>query len=166
MEGYDEQEILEAFTISDKGNALLESGATYEQYANFVKNSPPCCRSLMSKDRWEFVKKNMGSDAGPFLQKIQVPVLAIFGINDLNVDIKDSLKNYEKYLKKAGNRDFTFKAFLNADHSLMPVQSGKERLKTSGFKMIFKIELYGADAFAPGYIDYTVDWLSKRFTQD
>ncbi len=167
MDGYDAQETAAAFAFEDKADALLEGDDDYKTYAGFIRSAPPCCRALMKENRWEFVRKNINSDAEPYLQGITVPVLAIFGDKDLNVDVEDSIRRYTQSLAMSGNPDFEIKVFENANHSLIPAQEGQISGRgSSAYQMILSIRSQGADAFAPGYIDFTVAWLSERFTQN
>ncbi|NOX50692.1 MAG: hypothetical protein GXP16_09175 [Gammaproteobacteria bacterium] len=165
LEGYEEDEIVAAFALYERENALLRGDGDYKSYAEFIRAAPPCCRSLKTKERWEFIKKNLDNDAGPYLEKTSVPVLAIFGDKDLNVDIEDSVQNYTQYLTAAGNSDFTIKVFENADHGLMPTPEGEISGRGgSAYLMILKIHAEGAGAFVNDYISFTVAWLSQRFT--
>jgi uncharacterized protein len=166
-EGYRQDEIAEALAFSDKGNAFLLSDNSYEDYIAFMKMAPSCCREIMSERRWKFVKKNINSDARAGLETVQVPVLAIFGGEDRNVDIIDSVRVYEEALKVAGNEDVTIRVYKGADHNLIPIPDmNKPEHELSGFGLIMKIRSEGKDAFAPGYIDETISWLQERFGQD
>ncbi len=99
-----------------------------------MKMAPSCCREIMSKRRWKFVKKNIKSDARAGLEQIQVPVLAIFGAEDRNVDIADSVRVYEEALEVAGNEDVTIRIYKGADHNLIPIPDrNKPERELSGF---------------------------------
>jgi pimeloyl-ACP methyl ester carboxylesterase len=59
----------------------------------------------------------------PIWEKVKVPVLALWGEDDLSVPATKSKDLIEKALAKAKNRDFTFKMFPHADHTLSVVRS-------------------------------------------
>jgi uncharacterized protein len=57
-------------------------------------------------------------DPAPVLRQTRVPVLSIFGENDLLVPPKENADKMERYLKAAGNRDFTVRIIPNAGHDM------------------------------------------------
>lgn len=164
-EGYSQDAISEAIEASEKGNEYLGHEILYRDYVEYTKSSQPCCQTVMSQDRWEFVRKNVNSDASKSLARITVPILAIFGEFDNNVDVEDSVQYFEELRSAGNNLDVTIKTFRSANHSIMPAASNDPAMNNemSIYKMLMQVEFYGADAFAPGYIDYTVKWMTKRF---
>ncbi|MFT6304013.1 MAG: pimeloyl-ACP methyl ester carboxylesterase [Granulosicoccus sp.] len=159
LEGYDEAGIETALAFGEKENALLASDASYETYLDLLSDAPSCCRGPMDEARWRFVSLNIDADAIEALRETQVPVLALFGDKDLNVDSRESASVYERELPRSETSDVTIKMFENADHSLYP--SSKGRISGTGFGdtwRVLKVAFLGADAFAPGYISSTVDW--------
>lgn len=153
QQGYSDAEIRQAFAFEDIADAvLLDPGSTYEDYQSLLTDAPPCCNELLPRDRWRFVKLNIASDARAGLQHVRVPVLAIFGAQDRNVDFSESAEVYAQELVVAGNNDVTIRVFENADHSLL--STGRSALDDFFF---------GADSFTPGYIELNVNWLRRRF---
>ena len=59
----------------------------------------------------------------PIWEKVKVPVLAVWGEDDLSVPAAKSKDLVEQALAQAKNRDFTFKIFPHADHTLSVVRS-------------------------------------------
>jgi pimeloyl-ACP methyl ester carboxylesterase len=59
----------------------------------------------------------------PIWEKVKVPVLALWGEDDLSVPAMKSKVLVEQALERAKNRDFTFKIFPHADHTLSVVRS-------------------------------------------
>lgn len=72
-----------------------------------------------------------------FLTEVRIPVLAIFGGDDLNVDSEKSSALYEQYLTEAGNQDFTIVVMPGVGH--------------------------GIGAATPGYWDILLEWLTSRY---
>jgi alpha-beta hydrolase superfamily lysophospholipase len=162
--GYDESSIKGALAFGERENALLENGAPYDSYLELLNEAPPCCRDAMEEARWRFSGLNIDADAVLGLRETHVPVLAIFGDKDMNVDTKESVKAYERELPRSEHTDVTIKVFENADHSLYP--SKKARRSGAGSAAawrLLKVELLGADAFAPEYINFTVEWAVERY---
>jgi fermentation-respiration switch protein FrsA (DUF1100 family) len=91
---------------------------------------------------WEMVKAQMRAvmDVNPahFLTKVYCPVLAIFGEKDTSIPVDKSIALYKQYLGKAGNEAITIKVFPNAGHAI--------RI---------------GEAFAPGYFELMLNWLSS-----
>ena len=163
-EGYSSSEIADALALNEEGIARLKSDSSYESYLSQVAKAPKCCASVMDKQRWNFVRLNIDTDARPSLLQMKIPVLAIFGGNDLNVDVKHSAQTYEHIKTAANNPDVTIRVFDNADHALY--RSSEKRLRGAGAADIWyliKIGFQGANAFAPDYIDSTVEWALARF---
>jgi dienelactone hydrolase len=103
-----------------------------DQVLPLFENMPP--------EAWGTVKAQMGAvmivDPAEYLVRIHVPVLAIFGEKDTSVPVERSIPIYQQYLGEAGNRDFEYKVFANADHG---IQVGGK--------------------FADGYFELMLDWL-------
>jgi alpha-beta hydrolase superfamily lysophospholipase len=163
-DGYDELNIKAALAFGERENVLLATGASYEIYLELLNEAPPCCREAIEEPRWRFASLNIDADAVVGLRETRVPVLAIFGDRDLNVDTRESVIAYERELPRSKHRDVTIKVFENADHSLYP--SKKDRMSGAGSAAawrLLKVEFLGADAFAPEYVDFTVEWAVERY---
>ena len=76
-------------------------------------------------------------DPKPYLQRIRVPFLAVYGQNDDLVPVEESRAVISQAFRKAGNDRFEMKTFAGADHNLrMP-----------------------DGTFATGYIELMLEWL-------
>ncbi|MBN2738875.1 MAG: alpha/beta hydrolase [Spirochaetales bacterium] len=64
------------------------------------------------------------SDPADYLEKLNIPVLALFGEKDLQVPYEANMEAVEKALKKAGNKDFTVKAFPKMNHMFQGADKG------------------------------------------
>ena len=80
-------------------------------------------------------------DPKPYLERVGVPLLAVFGENDDLVPVEESKAAIRQALVKAGNERFEMKTFPGADHNLR-LPSGREVL---------------------GYVDLMVEWLSNDY---
>ncbi|HEX5704365.1 MAG TPA: alpha/beta hydrolase [Pyrinomonadaceae bacterium] len=58
------------------------------------------------------------------LEKLRTPVLAMFGELDGVVPPKQNLPLWERYLRAAGNKDFTLRTVRAANHGLLQVKDG------------------------------------------
>ncbi len=59
------------------------------------------------------------------LRKLKIPVLSLFGTNDLQVDPVVNQKAIEKALTKAGNNSFTSREFTGLNHFFQESNTGK-----------------------------------------
>jgi pimeloyl-ACP methyl ester carboxylesterase len=94
---------------------------------------------------WQFV---INHDPATVLEKVRVPVLAMWGSGDtLTVPeyIREMVAKIEESLKKGGNKDVTIKIFPGAEHDLT-VKGSNEQVPT------------------PGFHDLLVGWLRQRVT--
>jgi pimeloyl-ACP methyl ester carboxylesterase len=62
----------------------------------------------------------------PIWEKVKVPVLALWGEDDMTVPATKSKDLVEQALARAKNRDFTFKIFPHADHTLSIVRASAD----------------------------------------
>ena len=76
-------------------------------------------------------------DPKPYLERVGVPLLAVFGESDDLVPVEESKAAIRHALMKAGNHRFEMRTFPGADHNLR-LPSGREAL---------------------GYVDLMVEWL-------
>ncbi|WP_170336165.1 alpha/beta hydrolase family protein [Ruegeria arenilitoris] len=161
LEGATNAEIQKALVFDHMIVAMMDEDADYRTYSRFVKDAPACCRDSMSEDRWHFVKTNFQSDVRADLRKVDVPVLALFGDKDLNVDYAESASVYRDILTRTPGAD-RIVVLPRADHSLLPTET--ERLVTTGpalTKRLIAIDLFGADAFANDAPGLVARWVSS-----
>ncbi|MGW9684135.1 alpha/beta hydrolase family protein [Flagellimonas sp. 2504JD1-5] len=157
-----------------EGVRLAHSGASFETYMNATKD-------LQKNPFWSrFVRENMGAmdeeayisfqeplmkekldkdtglpvyieDFDSILSKIKVPVLALFGENDMNVDWKKTKLLYERTL--ADNTNLTTKSFPDCNHNIFECNTG-------GFYEFQDNNL--PYKRCEGFLDAIEDWLSER----
>jgi len=60
----------------------------------------------------------MHENTVPTLSDINVPVLALFGADDLNVDIEHSLSVYKRIFNEPPTAEFTYRIYSGATHGL------------------------------------------------
>ena len=82
---------------------------------------------------------NLMTDPRDFLTEVSVPLLAIFGEDDVVVDSRTSAALFERYLTEAGNVDFTIIVIPDVGHDV--------------------------GLATPGYWETLADWLGHRFAR-
>ena len=87
-----------------------------------VKNSALENSIMQVEDPWfrYFVKY----DPRPVLSKIKIPVLALTGSKDLQVEAKQNLPEIEKALKKAGNKNYKLVTMPGLNHLFQTAKTG------------------------------------------
>ena len=116
----------------------------------------------MSTDRWHFIRENRHEDARAALARLDIPLLAIWGADDLNVDAVEDSRIYEDIL---ADRDADTQILLwpDATHGLLKAGPYNWQLtdQWSGFAK-FRFLAEGRYAFASGSLDAIVDWIQDR----
>lgn len=98
---------------------------------------------------WMWGRLNGDYNPLPALLQVRVPVLALWGEFDLNVNPEVNRSIFEVALDAAGNRDHTLIIVNRADHELESATSPRAALAT--------------DPFAPGIWNQMTAWLLQRF---
>jgi uncharacterized protein len=90
-------------------------------------------------------------DPAPVLKKVQVPVLALNGENDLQAAWKENLDGIAAALKAGNNKDVTVKAFPKLNHLFQTSQTGLP-------------SEYGSieETMAPQVLETITDWIRTR----
>jgi len=86
----------------------------------------------------------------PVLEKVNCPVLALNGGNDLQVPAKQDLSEIEKALKEGHNKDFKVEELPGLNHLFQPSETGK-------ISEYAKIE----ETFSPKALKIIGDWIKK-----
>ncbi|HEY6572809.1 MAG TPA: hypothetical protein VI198_05770, partial [Candidatus Eisenbacteria bacterium] len=101
--------------------------------------------------RWWLAKDmpafwSLQHDPVGILERVRVPILAIYGDKDRDVPVVESVVNFQAALGRGYNRRGIAYPFRGADHSLHV---------RSGFGLLARIEP------APGYRDTVMAWLGR-----
>ncbi|GAB5510191.1 MAG: CocE/NonD family hydrolase [Hyphomicrobiales bacterium] len=116
----------------------------------------------MSEARWGFVQRNRLVDAGPDLRQLSLPLLAVWGANDLNVDAQHDAAAYEAAL--ADRQEATrLHVVPDATHGLLKAGPYNYQLP-SHWSWIAKLRFIweGREAYAPGALGLITDWIAAR----
>jgi hypothetical protein len=85
---------------------------------------------------------------------VQVPVLALIGERDLQVDPKQNLPEIREALRSGGNPDFTVRELPGLNHLF-------QRAETGSLEEYARIE----ETIAPAALEEIVDWILERTTK-
>lgn len=112
------------------------------------------------------------------IEQARIPVLAVFGDRDRQIDPVQAAHAYRQALEQAGNRQSRVELFPRANHGIAASETGcpeedgrwlEQYVKTLGYGSLgeaqkailadpYKPGLLG-DPFAPGYLDLMEEWL-------
>jgi len=155
-EGYDEAEAKKARRYF-RQRARAE---TYREYLEAAENldKNPFIQSIgwggiKSEDRFS---PRLPSNEGFFnpitlIEKMTIPVLAVFGEKDTQIDPFQGAEAYEKALKKAGNRFYRVELFPEADHGIIISETGCMKEQRTRYQW----------SYAPGYMELMRNWLGS-----
>ncbi|MFC2157492.1 alpha/beta hydrolase family protein [Acidobacteriota bacterium] len=158
--GYRKDEARKA-RIYFKQRARARDYKEYLEAAEYLDNNP-VIKSLnwggiTPEDRFSPKEPSSPSFFNPIeiIKAISIPVLAIFGDTDTQIDPIQGALAYEKVLKQARNPFFQVKLFPKANHGIIVSETGcmdEMRDRYSSGKSI---------EYAPGYLELMNEWLAK-----
>jgi pimeloyl-ACP methyl ester carboxylesterase len=135
---------------------------TYEEYleaAEYLDQNPVVSSmgwgGVTPKDRFTpRTPSNEGFfDPIPLIEKMTIPILAIFGEKDTQVDPFQASEAYKKALKKGGNPLNHVELFPDADHGIILSKTGCMKEQRDRWR------LRNSRGYAPGYIELMQNWL-------
>ncbi len=175
LSGKDELESKLLVEEYKNGCLIFESGGSYEHFMKSTKNfrADSLCIEFtgadkdISKDKYykeqALFRTNINYKRDSItksiiivpnfkniLNKIQCPVIAIFGEKDSQVDWKKTKKLYQETLGNTDGKLLTIKTFPDGNH-------GIRKCKTGAFN-----ETIENDMFCDGYIETMTNWLKKN----
>ncbi len=161
VEGRSEAEILRLIEEQGERDAFIFGpDSSYERYLKNAETSAP-----MSRDRFQFVARNINSDALAGLANIEAPFLAVFGAEDLNVD---TVRNASTYREILGSKrpENAVVVLPDATHGLLRSSIFNYQL-TSQWPIwaTGTFVLLGRNAYAPCAIPQITGWI-KDVTAD
>jgi len=134
--------------IRDRVRALIEAqlgGAESEAIDSAVEQTV----AQMTSPWFRFF---LGYDPRPALGKVRVPVLALNGELDLQVDPDQNLPEIRKALEQGGNEDFTVEELPGLNHLF-------QKAETGSVEEYYTLE----ETLNPAALDTIRDWILARF---
>ncbi len=99
-------------------------------------------------------------DPAPVLRKTKIPVLSIFGENDVLVPPARNQALMEQYLKEAGNTDVTIRVIPRAGHDM------ETRRTLEGGDWAWPEKFWVWNRRSPVFYETILAWLDRRFAAD
>ncbi len=162
--GFSQQQIEEALNGDMHISTILPRESSYDDYLELYEDSYSTAlktaKTPMSADRFQFAKLNWQYDARRNLKDIDCPTLAMFGEDDKNVDIANSVEVYQEIFSESGKASFDIKTYLSTQHGMLKSQYFDEI--SPGLWSAIKLEVLGSKAFADGYLEFVADWIDEK----
>jgi pimeloyl-ACP methyl ester carboxylesterase len=154
LEGASETEIADALARAEGENERV-----FGAEAQF---DPSQLSDDMNEARWAFIQRNRNEDARDFLGRLEIPTLALWGENDLNVDAANDAAIYRvTLLDQHPANDIVI--VPNATHGLLKASPYNAQLvSTWRWHTVFRFMIEGRYAWASGSLDMMVDWIAAR----
>lgn len=140
--------------LQEKLRALAETRKalfTVEERARLGVDGDAVERAIqVSTTAW--FRSLMRQDPAVYLRELKIPVLALFGEKDFQVDARVNAEAVRAVLATAGNPDHEVRSLPGLNHLFQHVETGS-------------IEEYAAieETFAPEALDMIGDWIVARF---
>lgn len=113
----------------------------------------------MSPDRWRFIRQNRGVDSRQALSLLDLPLLALWGSEDLNVDPTRNAAILEEILDRQ-DAPTRISILPDATHGLLKAPAYNWQLSEDwSHYAVARFLLEGRYAFAPGAMDAISDWV-------
>jgi pimeloyl-ACP methyl ester carboxylesterase len=103
---------------------------------------------IVEEEEWKPWPRDIDSFIDPMeiIEHTTIPVLALFGELDKNIDPVQGAEGYEAALQAAGNQNYHVEVIPAAGHVLMPAKTGC-------------IGEFGGTSYSPRYLELMEEWL-------
>lgn len=153
-QGFSGTELTDATEFIKMWVGVMRTGQGWEEFDRAVEKVRNAkwfpMLHMPPKDNWiwAFHRRIYDYNAADFWTKVRVPVLAVYGERDLYVPVAQSIRNVDRALSEARNRDYTILVLPRASHS-------------------FDIEPVAGQPFewrhmAPGFPALLTAWINQR----
>ena len=175
-EGTAETDIRENMDLSKRMFSALRAGQSLEQFREEIlrvgrkqldRMKPDQRKAIVNPEEYlqtqinaqmkqlqgPWLKYFISYDPAPTLERVQCPVLALFGELDLQVPAEMNKQAMERSLKKGNNKDYMIKILPKANHLYLTATTGSP----SEYASLKK-------EFVPGFLETMSDWILKHVT--
>lgn len=123
---------------------------------------PPDPTGKLTPERWRFLRENRHSDAREALARLDLPLFAVWGAGDLNVD---AARDAATYRRLVADRHAATQIILwpEATHGLLRAAPYNWQL-VENWSWLAKLRflLEGRHAYAPGFLTVLTTWITAR----
>ncbi|MCU8299700.1 lysophospholipase [Vibrio vulnificus] len=134
--------------------AFWHSNPSHDEYVRLFLNN----EHAIDNERFEFIKKNVLSDATQDYRGLTQPMLILLGENDEHVDSVNTFNVLTSRYQKQSNA--TIKMVPNATHALLRYPNFDSQ--TTGLTFLAKLWWLGDGAYAPDFLSTLSSWLEEQ----
>lgn len=135
--------------------------ASYRDYVAAERAAGLPEDQILTEDRFGFIQLNLGEDARMHIADLTLPVLLLMGVDDLNVDAKETVAVYRKLIGVAHPLNRVY-LIPGANHGLLDARYYSYQLPNQWpFAARVRFALAGRDAYAPSVIDTIAGWIDE-----
>ena len=149
----------------DIDTTMAEMAAADERLFASSQVPPVTLLDGISPERWAFVRRNLHEDATRALKKLDIPLLALWGADDLNVDPEVNPTLYRKTV--GGNHPANrIEVIPDATHGLLRAAPYNAQLTSEwSWFTTMRFLMEGRHAYAPGALETINEWVHARAVQ-
>ena len=155
VDGFSAADVKQGTDFTRRKFEVARTGDGWEELAKVMQSQPrwlPYTNPPSSLERSrQSYERVMTYDPVPALEKLKIPILALWGDKDTYVPVPETVATFKRAMATAGNRVYTAKILPSCSHSLFVTPDGSP--STGG------TERY----FAPGVWKMEADWVLEHF---
>lgn len=146
----------------DIETAMAEITAADDRLFASSQVPPVALLDGMTPARWAFVRRNRQEDATSALKQLDIPLLALWGADDLNVDPEVNATLYRKTV--GGNHPANrIEVIPNATHGLLRAVPYNAQLTSEwSWLTTMRFLMENRHAYAPGALETINEWVHAR----
>jgi pimeloyl-ACP methyl ester carboxylesterase len=154
VDGFPEADVKRGTDFTRRKFEVARTGEGWEELADIMQTQPrwlPYTNppSTLERSRQSY-ERVMTYDPVPALEKLKIPILALWGDKDTYVPVPETWTIFKRAMAKAGNRAYSGAIFPGCTHSLLVEATGSP--STGGTER----------NFAPGLWKMEADWVLKH----
>jgi pimeloyl-ACP methyl ester carboxylesterase len=124
--------------------------ATREKIAAKMGKPPDSFPGTPDAPYFQMIKRLYFVDPAPSLQKLQIPMLGIFGELDNNILAEKNQNAWSAAIKAGGAHDYTLRVIPKANHAQLEAKTGSN------------VEMKSLQHFAPAYLTTLQEWVASH----
>jgi pimeloyl-ACP methyl ester carboxylesterase len=164
-DGFSETDITDALALGKLAHDVVRTGRGQEQLVNAYRKVwdpralwldyvgiplSPDQLAAAGDETWRWARHVLFYDPAPTLERIRVPVLAIFGTLDRKTPFRESAAGFERCLSGRPDADLTIRFFPGANHGLRVAQTGGRRESNDSLP------------YVSGYFEAMAEWILAK----
>lgn len=143
--------------------SFAEYNQQFQQYSAAFPAPNGANTAPLSAERYHFIALNIDANSSQQLAALQIPLLAIWGQDDLNVDAKSNAQAFSSLLNVKENLKHQVVVVPQADHTMLDSATFNMQLPSEWtWWMTVRYFIAADDAFAPSFLPLITDWAKQH----